>query len=120
MFITATIPNTVSGTPTQAGRACTPISGKVNVCTQTPKPVGIAAASDLPAELLPPRQAAEVVDRADGRRHGRAEQDAAQLAAQRQERERRHEHAEEDRQPAEARDRRPARSPSVGRSTSRR
>ena len=52
-------------------------------------------------------EAAEVVDRADRRRDGGAEHDAAQLAAQRQERDRRDHDPEEERQPAEARDRRP-------------
>src|SRR5205085_11352764 len=59
--------------------------------------------ADLAAELLPPAQAAEVVDRPDCRRDRGAEQDAAHLAAERQERERRHEAAEEEREPAEAR-----------------
>ena len=63
--------------------------GNVKLCTQTPKPTGIAAASDLARELLPPAQAAEVVDRADGRRDRGAEQDPAHLAAERQEGERR-------------------------------
>ncbi len=61
----------------------------------------------LAAELLPPAQAAEVVDRADRRRDGGAEQHPAHPAAERQERERRHDDAEEERQPAEARDRGP-------------
>ena len=39
----------------------------------------------LPAELLPPRQAAEVVDRADGRRDRGAEEDPAHLATDREE-----------------------------------
>src|SRR6478735_5053513 len=59
---------------------------------------------DLPAELLPPVEPAEVVDRADDRRDAGAEQDAAQLAAERQERERRDEDAEEERETAEPRD----------------
>ncbi len=45
MFITATIPITVSGTPTQAGTWWMPRIGKVNRCTQMPNPAGIDAAS---------------------------------------------------------------------------
>ena len=38
MFITATIPTIVSGTPNHAGSAWMPTIGNVNCCTQTPKP----------------------------------------------------------------------------------
>jgi hypothetical protein len=48
MFITATIPTTVSGIPNHAGNSCTPTTGNVNVCTQMPKPTGIDAASTCP------------------------------------------------------------------------
>ena len=41
MFMTATIPITVTGTPTQDGTWCTPISGNVKRCTQTPNPAGM-------------------------------------------------------------------------------
>jgi hypothetical protein len=58
---------------------------------------------DLAAELLPPDEAAEVVDRAHGGRDGHAQQQALRLAPERQERERRHERPEEQREPAEAR-----------------
>ena len=60
---------------------------------------------DLAAELLPPDEAAEVVDRADRRRDGHPEQQALRLAPERQEGERRHEDPEEEREPAEPRHR---------------
>ena len=44
MFISATIPMIVSGTPNHAGKAWMPTIGNVNCCTQTPNVVGIAAA----------------------------------------------------------------------------
>ena len=71
MFITATIPTTVSGMPTHGGTSCTPTTGNVKRCTQTPKPVGIAAASTCPPSFCHQLQAAEVVDRADRRRDAR-------------------------------------------------
>ena len=48
MFMIATIQRIVSGTPTHSGRACTPRTGNVKRCTQSPKPVGIAAARTWP------------------------------------------------------------------------
>ena len=60
---------------------------------------------ELAAELLPPAQAAQVVDRADGRRDRRAEQEAAHRRIEVEERERRDEDAEEEREPAEPRHR---------------
>ena len=120
MFITATIPTTVSAPRPTSAASWTPRNGNVNVCTQTPKPTGIAAASTWPASFSHQREAAEVVDRADRRRDRGAEQDAAHLAVERQERERRDEDAEEEREPAEPRHRRTcARSPSCRRSTTR-
>ena len=68
------------------------------------EPGGDRRGEHLAAELLPPEESAEVVDRADHRRDARAEQHAAQLAAERQEGERRHEDAEEERESAEPRD----------------
>ena len=104
MFITATIPITVTGTPTQVGTSCTPMNGNVNRVHPDAEPGRDRRASTWPPSFCHQRQAAEVVDRADRRRHGGAEQDAAQLAAERQERERRDEDAEEQREPAEPRD----------------
>ena len=103
MFITATIATIVIVIPTHAGSSCTPTNGNVKWWIQTPNMHGIDAASDLPAELLPPAQAAEVVDRADRRRDRGAEQDPAHLAAERQERERRDDDPEEERDAAEPR-----------------
>ena len=56
----------------------------------------------LPAELLPPAQAAKVVDRTDGRRNGCTEQQSARLAGEIEKRERRDEDSKEKREPAEA------------------
>ena len=58
---------------------------------------------NLTAELLPPPQAAEVVDRADGGSDGGAEQQSARLAREVEERKRRYENPEEERKPAQAR-----------------
>ena len=60
---------------------------------------------DLAAELLPPDESAEVVDCPDGGRDRRAEQQPLRFAAERQERQRRHEDPEEERDPAEPRHR---------------
>ena len=57
MFMSATIQTIVAGTPTQAGSSWMPTNGNVKRSIQTPNATGIAAASDLPAELLPPRRA---------------------------------------------------------------
>ena len=59
----------------------------------------------LAPELREPGQAAEVVDDPDGDGDRRTEQQPAGLLAEVQEGERRHEHAEEEREPAEARHR---------------
>src|SRR5689334_22616919 len=56
---------------------------------------------DLTEKLLPPDEPAEVDDRADRRRHCGAEEQAARLGRQVQERERRHEDPEEERKAAE-------------------
>ena len=71
---------------------------------QTPKKGGIDGGDDLAAELRPPAQPAEVVDRADGGRDGGAEQEPARLAPEVEERERGHEDPEEEREAAEPRD----------------
>src|SRR5262249_49548246 len=57
---------------------------------------------DLAAELLPPAQAAEVVDGPDGGRHRGAEEQPAGLPRQVEERESGYEDAEEERQAAES------------------
>ena len=57
--------------------------------------------ADLTGELLPPEEAAEVVDRADGRGDGRAEQEAAHLVREVDERERRDDDPEEEGEAAE-------------------
>ena len=66
---------------------------------------------ELAGELLPPGEAAEIVDRADRGRDRGAEQQAAGLRAERQEGERRHEDPEEERQPAEPRNGPPVQPP---------
>ena len=72
---------------------------------QTPKKGGIAAATSWPASLRPRREHAEVVDRADDGRDRRAEQYAPRLPPELEERERGHEDPEEEREPAEPRNR---------------
>ena len=100
MFMIATIQMIVSGTPADGGSWWTPRNG---------------GGEDLPAELLPPAQPPEVVDRADRDGDGRAEQQSARVAAERQERERRHEDPEEERETAEPRHRRAVQAPAAGR-----
>ena len=70
-------------------RRATPTNGNVKLCDPDAEAGRDRGGEHLPAELLPPGEAAEVVDRADRRRDRRAEQDAAHPAAERQERERR-------------------------------
>ena len=103
----ATIQMIVSGTPDRTpGSAWMPRNGNVKRSTQTTEPRRHRGREHLAAELLEPAQPAEVVDRADGDGDGRAEQQPARVAAERQERERGHEDAEEEREPAEPRHRR--------------
>src|SRR5439155_15046665 len=59
---------------------------------------------DLPTQLLPPGQPAEVVDRSDRGRDPCADQHTSQLTAERQEGERGDEDPEEEREAAETRD----------------
>ena len=68
---------------------------------------------NLARELRQRSEAAEVVDGADDAGDGGAEQDAAHLAREVEEGERRHEDADEDREPAEPRDRSPVEPPLV-------
>ena len=113
MFITATIQRTVSGTPTQAGRSTAPTNGKREVVDPDAERGRDRRGQHLAGELRHRREAAEVVDRADDARDRRADHDAAHLARQVEEGERRHEDAEEDREPAEPRDRAPVEPPPV-------
>ena len=113
MFITATIADPSADARPTSARSCAPSDRERERVQVDAEPGRDAAARIWPAELLPPAEPAEVVDRADRGRDRRAEQDAAQLAAERQERERGDEHAQEQREPAEPRDLGRARSPSV-------
>ena len=99
----ATIHAIVSGIPTPAGSVWMPTNGSVNRSTQIPNPVGHACRRELAAELREPRQAAEVVDDADGDRDRPRRAGSAVLASRVEEGERRHEQPEEERQPAEPR-----------------
>ena len=105
MFMIATIQITVSGAPTQTGSVWMPMNGNVKRLDPDAEADGDHGRDDLAAELLEPAQPAEVVDRADGDRDRGADQQPARLAAEVHERERRHEDPEEERDPAEARDR---------------
>jgi hypothetical protein len=93
MFMIATIQTTVSGIPTQAESSWMPTT----------------------QQLLPPAQAAKVVCRSDRGRNGRPEHEAAHLAFEREECERRHEDAEEERDAAQAWDREAMEAARVGR-----
>ncbi len=72
---------------------------------QTPNAQRDGRRGHLTRELGERFEAAEVVDRADDARDGRSEHDPAHLAGEVEEREGRDEDAEEDREPAEPRDR---------------
>ena len=113
MFMIATIPTTVSGTPTHAGSAWMPRNGNVKRWTQTPKHVGIAAASTWPPSFchqLSPRKssiAPTVVATAAPSRRPRSSPPSGRNASAGTK------IAEEEREPAEPRDRAGARSPSA-------
>ena len=115
MFMIATIQMIVSGMPTHAGSAWMPRNGNVKRSTQTPNHDRHRGGEQLAAELLPPAQPAEVVDRADGDGDGRAEQQPARVAVERQEGERRDEDAEEERDAAEPRHRGAVQAAAAGR-----
>ena len=102
MFMIATIQRTDSGIPTQSGSSWMPRNGNVKRCDPDAEADRDRGRSDLAAELLPPAQPAEVVDRADRRRDRGAEQEPAHLAREVEERERRDEDPEEEREAAEA------------------
>ena len=101
----ATTQTIVAAPAAHSGSSWLPKPGNVKRSTVTPKPTAIGAGGDLAAELPPPRQAAEVVDRADRRRDRSAEQDPAVGPVELEERERRHEDPEQQRDPAQPRDR---------------
>ena len=87
------------------GRSTAPTNGNVKWSIQTPNAVGDRGREDLARELrqrASPRKSSTAPD--DARDRG-AEQDAAHLAREVEERERRDEDPEEDRQPTEPRDR---------------
>ena len=111
-FITATSPSSVSGPPSSP-RSTRPRNGNVKSSTRTPESTQISAAADLPEQLHAGREVADVVGDADGGDQRRRAEDAAHLRAGGQEQRARHEHAGEDRQPAEQRRRAlaPARAP---------
>ena len=81
------------------------MNGNVKRSTQTPKPVRTPAAATWPPSFANHGQAAEVVDDPDRDGDRRTEQQPARLLTEVQEGERRHEHAEEEGEPAEARHR---------------
>jgi len=97
MFMIATIQMIVRGTPTDADSEWMPRNGNVKRSTQTPNQVGTAA------ELLVPAQPTKVVDRPDGDGDSRAEQQPARVLVEWEKGERRHEDAEEEREPPEPR-----------------
>ena len=81
MFMIATIPSTVSGAPIHTGSSCTPSDREREAVDPDAEADGDRRREDLAAELLPPAQSAEVVDRADGRRDRGAEQQPAHVPA---------------------------------------
>src|SRR5205823_1409801 len=78
-----------------------------------PEARGDRGRRELAAELLPPAQAAEVVDRADERRDRRAEEQTARLATEVEEGERGNDDPEEERDPAEPGHRQQVQPPAV-------
>ena len=113
MFITATIQMTVSSIPTQAGRSTTPTNGKVKWSIQTPNAHGMAAAATWPASF---GSGSSPGSRRRRPRAGdrRAQDDPTHIAREVEEREGGRQDPEEDRQPAEARDRPLVQPPLVG------
>ena len=105
MFITATIQSIVSGTPTAAGRSTGAEERKREVVDPDAEEGRDRGGDELAGELAPRREHAEVVDRADDGRDRRAEQHSPRFPAELEERQRRHEDPEEEREPAEPRDR---------------
>ena len=106
MFITATIPIDGHGDPDPVRHLVHAEHREREALHVDTEPGGDRRGKELPAELLPPRQQAEIVDRAHRRRDCCAEHDPLHRTAQREERDRRDDHAEEHRQPAEPRYRR--------------
>ena len=105
MFMIATIQSTDSGMPDPLRQRVDPDDREREAVHPDAEADGDRGGGDLAAELLPPAQPAEVVDRADRRRDRCAEQQAARLAGEVEERERRDEDPEEEREPAEPRHR---------------
>ena len=93
MFITATIQTIVSGTPIHGGTSTAPRNGQREVVDPDAERRRDRGGQHLAGELHDRREAAEVVDRADDAGDGGAEQDAAHLAREVEERERRDEDA---------------------------
>ena len=105
MFMIARIQSTVSGAPSHSGSAWTPMNGNVKRSIQTPKITGIVAARIWPPSFCHqsrPRKSS-IAPTAWRRRApiSRPRIGARQV----EERERRHEDPDEQREPAEPRDR---------------
>ena len=79
MFITATIPTIVSAIADRLRQRLDAEQREREAVHPDAEPAEDRGGDDLAAELLPPAEAAEVVDGADGRRDGGAEQDPAHL-----------------------------------------
>ena len=111
MFMIATIQSIVAGIPTHAGSAWIPMNGNVKRSTQIPNATGIAAATSWPPSFCHQRSprksssAPTTVATAAPSRSPRVS------LLERQEGERRHEDPEEEREPAEPRDRQPVDAP---------
>ena len=106
MFMIATIQIKVAGTPTQAGKSWMPRKGNVKRSTCDPgADRHRGRRRHLAPELRPPGQAAEVVDDPDAGRDRGSEQDSPVGAAQLEEGERGDEDPEQERDPAQPRDR---------------
>ena len=110
----ATIHTIVSGTPTHAGQRVDAEQREREAVDPDAEPHRHRCREQLTAELLEPAKAAKVVDRSDGDGDRRAEQQPARVAAEREEGERGHEDAEEERETAEARDRVSVQAPPAG------
>ena len=97
MFMIATIQKTVAGTPTQLGSDWIPTTREREAVDPDAERDDGHRGADLAAELLPPDEAARVVERADHRRDRGAEQDPAHGRRQVDERDDRDEDPEEER-----------------------
>ena len=105
MFITATMNTIESGTPIQAGMSTTPRNGNVKWSIHTPNMHGIDAATNCPISFTDGESPRKSSTAPTTVATAAPSSTPSALAREVEERERRYEDPEEDREPAEPRDR---------------